>query len=153
LAPLGLAVVLGVQVAMGRVPYPEQALTAVLYLLWAVLIVQLGRVMAAEAGFPAVVATLAWFLLAGGLLSALAGLTQHYRWDAFSLLVAEKTSPAVYGNVRQPNHFATYLALGLASAGYLYASGRLPARVAILCVLLITLLVALTGSRSPWIYF
>src|SRR3989337_246267 len=43
LAPLGLAVVLAVQVALDRVPYAEQALTAGLYLLWAALMAVLGH--------------------------------------------------------------------------------------------------------------
>src|SRR5512134_1321367 len=43
LAPLALAVVVAVQVALGRVPYAEQGLTAGLYLAWAGLLLLLGH--------------------------------------------------------------------------------------------------------------
>src|SRR6185436_4164885 len=35
IAPLGLILVIGLQVALGRVNYPEQVVTATWYLLWA----------------------------------------------------------------------------------------------------------------------
>ena len=72
LAPLGLALVLGLQVMLGMVPYPEQALMAVLYLLWTALVMVLAFTLKRELGMTAVAAGLAWFVLAGGLLSALA---------------------------------------------------------------------------------
>src|SRR5262245_58569017 len=68
LLPPALALLIGLQAALGRVPYPEQAVTATLYLLWAFLLIVLARALARELGFARVVATLAWFLFAGGLL-------------------------------------------------------------------------------------
>ena len=50
LAPVGFAAVLGVQVALERALYPEQVLTAVLYLLWASLLMLLGSVLRRELG-------------------------------------------------------------------------------------------------------
>ncbi|MBF8253475.1 MAG: ABC transporter permease [Deltaproteobacteria bacterium] len=116
IAPVGLIVVLGVQAALGRMPYEEQALTATLYLLWASLLMVLGHTIRRELGMTPVATTLAWFLLAGGAISALVGLLQHYQISTpFDSLVGRKAALQVYGNLGQPNHFAAYLTLSLAS--------------------------------------
>ena len=153
LAPPALALLLGVQAALGRVPYPEQAVTASWYLLWASLLIALGRVLARELGMPLVARTLAWFLLAGGLLSAFAGYIQHYRvLPALEFLVMPKVFPRVYGNLGQPNHFAAYVTLALASLAYLHASGRMRAAWAAACAALLLPALSLSASRGPWLY-
>jgi len=153
LAPLGLVLLLGLQAALGRVPYPEQALTAALYLAWAALLVLLGHVLARDPGIPAVARTLAWFLLAGGLLGAIVGLVQHYEVPTpLGFLIARKSSRAVFGNLGQANHYAAYLALALASSAYLYGCRRLHGALAAACIALLLFMLALTGSRSVWLY-
>ncbi len=153
LAPPALALVIAVQAALGRVPYPEQAITAILFLLWAFLLIVLARVLMRELGARGIVTTLAWFLIAGGLLSALAGLIQHYRpIQLLDLLVTPKMSPRVYGNLAQPNHFAAYVTMALCSAGYLCASGRMRVMLAVLCAVVMLPVLVLSGSRSPWLY-
>ena len=153
LAPLGLILVLTLQVALGRVPYAAQALIAALYLLWASLMLMLGSRLGRELGLTAVADTVAWFALAGGMLSVAAGLIQHYEISMpMNFLVARQESAAVYGNVGQPNHYAAQLALALASIVYLFGRRRLGAVVVVLCVAAILLLMAFTGSRSPWLY-
>jgi O-antigen ligase len=153
LVPPALALLMGVQSALGRVPYPEQVVTATYYLLWASLLMLLARVLARELGMAAVATTLAWFLLVGGVLSALAGFIQHYHFfPALEILVTQKMSPRVYGNLGQPNHYAAYVTMGLCSVAYLYGSGRLRAAWAIACAALLLPALALSGSRSPWLY-
>ncbi|MDH3287700.1 MAG: Wzy polymerase domain-containing protein [Betaproteobacteria bacterium] len=153
-APLGLILVLGLQTALGRVPYAEQALIAALYLLWASLLLVLGRELGRELGLTAVADALAWFVLAGGLLSALAGLVQHYEISTpVDFLIARKGSAAVYGNLGQPNHYAAQLALALASVTYLYGRRQLGGLVAGGCIAVLLFMSALAGSRSPWLYF
>lgn len=153
LAPLGLILLLGLQVALERVPYPEQALTATLYLLWVALLIVLAHALRRELGLAVVAETLAWFVLAGGLLGALAGLLQHYQFSTpLDFLVARKGSAAVYGNLGQPNHYAAYMTLALASAIYLYGRGRLHGALAGACAALLLLMLGLSGSRSPWLY-
>jgi O-antigen ligase len=153
IAPVGLIVVLGLQAALGRMPYEEQALTATLYLLWASLLMVLGQVIRRELGMARVATTLAWFLLAGGLLNALIGLVQHYHVSTpFNFLVARKAWPMIYGNLGQPNHYAACVTLSLASAAYLYSRGSLQAARATACAALFLVVLALAGSRSPWLY-
>jgi len=153
LAPLALIVVLAAQVVLGRVPYPEQALTAGLYLLWAALLILLGHVLRRGLALAEIATTLAWFLLAGGALSALAGLAQHYNLASqVEFLVMRREWPKIYGNLGQPNHFAAYLSLSLASVAYLYARRRLHGAVTAGCTALILVVLALAASRSPWLY-
>jgi O-antigen ligase len=152
LAPIGLAIVVGVQAALGRAVYDELALTAALYLSWAALLVVLGRMLRNALGLERLVVALAWWSLAGGLLSALAGLLQHFQpFTAPVWLVSLKSRPEVYGNLGQANHFATYLAIALAALLYLYGRGlRTGAFVA--CAALLLPPLALSGSRSAWLY-
>ena len=134
-------------------PYPEQALTAVLYLMWALLMMQLGHVLGRTLGMVGVAETLAWCVLAGGAVSAVIGVLQHYAFSTpLDFMVGRKGGPAVYGNLGQPNHYAAHLTLALAGAGYLYGCGRLAGALAAPGAALLLLLMALSGSRSPWLY-
>jgi len=153
LAPLGLIIVLAIQVSLGRVSYPEQVLIASLYLLWASLLVMLGRRLGQELGLAAVADTLAWFLLGGGVLNALAGLVQHYEiFTPIDFLISRKGGPGVFGNLNQPNHYAAYLSFALASAAYLFSRRKLAGVAAGSCIALFLLMSAFAGSRSPWLY-
>jgi hypothetical protein len=58
----------------------------------------------------------------------------------------------VYGNIAQPNHFANYLALGLASLGLLLARGSIRSWQAALLVAPMLFVMVLSGSRSAWFY-
>jgi len=154
LAPLAFIAVVALQAALGRVPYVEQVLITTLYLLWASLLIVLGARLVQELGMVPVAETLAWFVLAGGMLSALAGLIQHYDVATpIGFLVTRKTSAAVFGNLAQANHFAAHISMALGSAVFLYGRKRLGAPLAIGCVTLLLLMAALAGSRSPWLYF
>jgi O-antigen ligase len=153
IAPVGLIVVLGLQAALGRMPYAEQALTATLYLLWASLLMVLAQVLRRELGMTPVATTLAWFLFAGGAISALVGLLQHFEVSTpFDSLVGRKAGLQVYGNLGQPNHFAAYLTLSLASTTYLFGCRRLHGALAAGSIALFLLLLAMAGSRSTWLY-
>jgi O-antigen ligase len=153
LAPLGLAAIVAVQVALGRVPYAEQGLTAGLYLAWAALMMLLGHALGRGLALDSIARTLAWFLLAGGLLQALIGLAQHYQVASpFDFLIARKSWQVIYGNLGQPNHYAASVTLSLASGAYLYGRGSLPAAPAGACAALFLVVLALAGSRSPWLY-
>ncbi len=153
LLPLGLMLLLMVQLLAGRIMHFDHLLLLTLYFLFAVLLIMLGRQLRVELGLPALATALAVFLLAGAELNALAGILQHYRWNTFlNPLITAKTGHAVYGNTAQPNHYASYIALGLVSLGLLYA--RLSMRVwqAALLAMPLLFVMVLSGSRSSWLY-
>jgi len=153
LLPVALLLLVVVQFVLGKVVYFGQMLLYTLYLMWAVLLIMLGGRLREVLGLPAVVTVLAVFLLLGAELSALIGLHQHFHWHSFlDRVVTAKISSAVYGNIAQPNHFADYLALGLASLGLLYARGVLRAWHAVLLALPVLFVLSLSGSRGSWIY-
>jgi len=152
LAPFGLAVLVLLQWLLGRVTYTEQALTAALYLLWMMTMMVLGGALRREIGIAGLAVALAWWLLAGGLLSAVVALLQRYQLHTFLDPLIAQWGSGVPGNVGQPNHLANYIALALASLAYLVAAGKLPRISALALAPLLLFVMALTGSRSAWLY-
>jgi O-antigen ligase len=151
--PLALLLLLLVQYGLGKIPYLGQMLLYALYLLWAALLVMLGARLRKEFGLPALVTALAVFLLVGAELNALLGILQHFRWHTFlDRVVTMKVGSAVFGNIAQPNHFANYIALGLASLGLLYARRTLRAWHVLLLALPLLFVLPLSGSRGSWFY-
>ena len=153
LAPLGLAALVLLQAALGRVPYAAQAFTATLYLVWAALLIMLGAVLRRELGMATVVSVMAWCVVIGGELSAAVGVLQYYNISTLlDSLVMPRVSAAILGNLAQPNHYANYTALALASVAYLFASGRMRGAVAVAATALLLFALGLSGSRSAWLY-
>ncbi len=153
LLPIGLMLLVLVQFALGKIAYLGQALLFSLYMLWAALLIMLGHRLREEFGLPMLATVLAAFLLLGAELNALVGVLQHYRWHTFlDALVTVKIASAVYGSVAQPNHFASYITLGLISIGLLYSRGKLRAWQVLLLATPLLFVLVLSGSRSPWLY-
>ena len=153
LLPLGLMLVVWVQFLLDRVTYYDQALLTSLYLLWAALLIMLGYRLREELGMPMLTTVLAACLLLGAELNALLGVLQHYRWHTFlDSVVTVKTSAAVYGNLAQPNHYANYIALGLASLGLLRMHWSMRTWLAALLALPLLFVLVLSGSRSAGLY-
>ena len=150
LAPAALATVVLLQLALGQVGHPANALLALGFLLWSALLA------IAAASARASRATLAWCLLAGSLANACFGLIQYAGLAAaLSAVLFPAPSMALYGivgNLAQANHFAAHLALGLAALAWLRANGRLGSRPAAALALLLLTALALSGSRTILLY-
>jgi O-antigen ligase len=152
-APLGLFAVMLLQMNLGMSAYYEIQIIALLYLIWAVLLVILGAVLRKEFGLTIISVVLAWSFLVGGELSATVAILQHFNIHSFlDSFIAAKNFAAVYGNVGQTNHFATHICLALASLVFLFAAARLPIWVLIPLALPLLLVLSLSGSRSSGIY-
>lgn len=134
--PVGLTAVVAVQGA-GVLP--------VVYFAWIGVAMALG----ASLGATVSIERLAVALVIGAELNALIGVLQYY--DVRTVLDAyinQRPSIGVYGNIGQRNHYATYLALGLASVAFL----PIRARYAMLLAAPILFALALSGSRSGVLY-
>ena len=150
---LGFAALILIQVLIGRFVFLQQNLLGILYLLWAVAMAALGWRLREIFGLERLVATLAGFVVAGALLSAVIGLAQW--WGIPSPLqpfMLAQLHGRIYANTGQPNHLADYICLGMAALIFLGASARL--RLPTVAVAAIPLLIVLvvSGSRSAWLY-
>lgn len=151
--PAALLGIVLLQWALGKAIYFDQVLLYTLYLLFAALLMLLGARLRDCFGMDKLALVLAIFLLVGAELSALIGVLQHYRWQTpLNAVVVAKISSSVFGNLAQPNHFANYIALGMASLGLLFQQNRLKARYVVLLAVPLLLVMTLSGSRSSWLY-
>lgn len=150
LLPIGLAGLLLIQMAAGLVAFPSQALIFALYLLWALLILILGRSLRQHIGLETLVSAFAVALLCGTLLAA-------------ALLAVQLANPQAGlgwifpfvkggGNLGQANHLANYLWLGVASSIYLHVQGKIGRASLAFCLLALLSGASLTGSRSVIVY-
>lgn len=151
--PLALIVIALLQMAMGKIAYFEQGLLYILYLLFAALLMMLGAWLRRSMGIAQLAAGLAIALLIGTELSAAIGVLQHFGWHTpFDAVVVRKMAAHVYGNVAQPNHYASYIALGLLSLGLLWQQQKLKLGYVVLLAIPLLFVLTLSGSRSSWFY-
>jgi hypothetical protein len=151
--PAMLIAVVLLQSALGKIAYFDQSLLYALYLLFAALLMMLGARLRDCLGLGALAPVLAVFLLVGAECSALVGVLQHYRWSTpLDPVVVMKVSSSVFGNLAQPNHFANYIALGLASLGLLLQLRKLKPGYAVALAVPLLFTMTLSGSRSSWLY-
>ena len=150
---LGFAMLMVLQIALGRAIYGQLNLLGALYVLWAAALAILANRLAQVFGAATFAAALAWFLVAGTVLSALIGLIQLFGVQTpLAPLVLPQLQGRIYANTGQPNHLASYLCLGLAAAGYLWSTRRLGLVLAMtVCAMLLAVL-ATSGSRAVWLY-
>lgn len=148
--PLVLATLLMGHGAFGWSPYFGQALIAALYLIWAAGLIVAARALTRACGFAALSTLIAASLAAGAVLSALVGIVQHFNVvTPINAWIARPVGAAIFGNLAQPNHFASHAVLGLFSIAYL-CSRR--AAWAIAGALPLLFVLGVSGSRSAWLY-
>ncbi len=150
LLPLGLIAILLLQLVAGLVFFPAQALIFALYLLWSLLLLTLGRSLRQEVDLDELATLFATAILAGTLLSALLVALQLGNARAPEAWVFRDARGSA--NLAQVNHLANYLWLGIASAIYLHAQGKIGKALFAACALLLIGAASFTGSRSILIY-
>lgn len=95
-------------------------------------------------------------LLLGGALNLLAGVVQYFEWEgAWGGLVftgSYNGANQVYGNLGQRNIFGEYVSLAVLSLFLVFAQRQFSLSLWSVCVLLVGLLLALSGSRSVLLY-
>jgi len=153
LSPLALALLVVIHGVFGWSPYLGSALTAALYLIWAALLIVAARALVRLHGPDAVLDTIAAAIASGALLSALIGCLQHLQMPSLlDRVVARTTSAAIFGNLAQPNHFASYTTLGLLALAYLHVRGRIALGALVLAALPMLFVLGLSGSRAAALY-
>lgn len=153
LLPLTLIMVAVLQITVGKIIYAEQGMLYILYLLFAAQMMLLGAWLRRDLGMDTVALVLAIALLIGAELSAGIGILQHFAVHSwFDSYIVRKIGPGLYGNIAQPNHYANYLSLGIASLGLLYQKRKLDMKFVVLFALPLLFVLTLSGSRTSWLY-
>ena len=150
--PLAFVLFLGVQSLLLPAVNQSSVLMAVLYLVWAAAIMLLGRQLRHIFGLEKTCDVLAGAILIGAVISALIALIQQVYPQGLGGLVSAKFMSQASAHLGQPNHLADYLALGLASLGYLILRFNLKTWLAVCSAVLLLLAMTLAGSRSAWLY-
>jgi O-antigen ligase len=151
--PLLLAVIVVVESLLLDLPYMEPVVVAAGYLVWAAGLAIAGTRLRDHLGAERAAVLIAWFIVVGAVLNALAALAQYCLMPGtLGPLVSNRLTAQVYGNLGQPNHLADQLTLGLASLLLLYALRRIRLDVATALCAIMLLALALSGSRSAWLY-
>lgn len=155
-----LAAVIGTQALAGRLAYPGQGWMAVLLLLGAALIASLGHSLSRQTAWLRVASAA---LLAQGLVQVTLGLVQFILWQSpalgqwfnahapwFYQYISFPGDGRIYGNLRQPNHYATAVALGFAGlAGW---APRLRPRTVWFFSVLLAWALVVSGSRTGTVH-
>lgn len=141
LLPLGLAIVIGMQMAISPLLVMASGQAGVLYLLWAALIMMAAHHAAQAFGLIKLADFIAWYLLAGGVWNALSELNHLNNSELFGV-----------GTIGQSNQLCDYLFLSCCSLLYLFARQLLGWRILIFCLLLLTAELGLASSRSGVLY-
>lgn len=151
LLPAVLIGILSLQAMLGLHAYVEVPLLGALYLTWAIVVMTVAASLNDRIGTERVVDTLAFWLLAGALADALAGLVGLAGMQS-SWLMPQYRAPILYGNLGQTNQFAHHLWLGVASALYLANRRRLPLPLLVAALAPLLPAAALSGSRAALLY-
>jgi len=144
-----LTLVMGLQLVLMDLVYPERSMFAMLYTAWSGLVImavanlrdrvsleQIG--LWVQAGF--------WF---AGFVVAMSGFVQFYGLDTvFGRIVTVETGRGMIGLVGQRNYFANVVACGVVSLACLWARGRLGTLAALLTGMPMLLALAMSSSRS-----
>ena len=153
LLPLGLVLIALLQMALGDIAYVAQGKLFILYLLFAALLMVVGASLRERVGLTCVASTVAIFALVAAELNAALGFIQHFHWHTpLDSVIVSKAAVSLYGNLAQPNHYANFLALGLAALGLLYQQGKLKLLYVLPLLAPLLFVLTLSGSRSSWLY-
>lgn len=154
LLPLVFCAAAVIQVALRQVTFVEQALLYTAMLLWAALMMMLGRHVRERFGLERVVDLLAATLLAGALANAIIAMLQWQGGTAFDVpwIFPREPGHPPYGNIGQGNHLNHHMWLGVVSAIYLHFRGRVSFRLLWAALAPLLLAATLTASRSVFLY-
>lgn len=151
--PIALMALVLLQIVLGKFVYVSSALMILALLLWMACVLLSCRVLIQQDPHMRVELVFAKCLLWGAGLNAFLGLLQTWGVAAYlSTWVNQVESGGVYGNLAQQNHYASYLACGLAAALSLFRQKRMGGIAVMAWCTLLMLGLLLSGSRSFILY-
>jgi hypothetical protein len=141
LLPIGLMLVLVLQVGLGLMSYWQQHAVIALCLLWVLLMMFLATQLRREFSLTTMIPVLAWSIFIAGVVLAVITVTRPI---SVSLGFIEASS--------QSTLIASYLALSLASLFFLLHSKRVTSSVAMIIGTLLLLALVVTHQNLSWVY-
>lgn len=133
--------------------YTAQALLPALYLGWAAVLIVVAGWLRQRLTVEIALGVISWFLLVGGILQSLAGLSQYLGLDGvLAGWVTLKQTISINGNIAQANNFATHVTLAALALIYLQAQRRIPLGLALPVLAIFAIVLTLASSRSVWLY-
>jgi O-antigen ligase len=140
------------QFGLGRLVFPQIGLLYAIYLIWAGLLMVLGRHLAETIGLARLADVLALAMALGALIGAAVALLQWFGIADRVPWVFPSLGHGILANLGQANHHAHYSWLGIASLFYLRGRAYLSRGVLWLLLLSIGFGSVLSGSRSVFLY-
>ncbi len=150
--PAVLLLTLLIQFMLGRVAFPQVGLLYAVYLLWAGMLMVLGRHLAETIGLARLADVLAAAIALGAVIGALVALAQWLGVADRMPWIFRNPFTAISANLGQANHHAHFSWLGIASAFYLRGRHYLSRPLLWLLILLLGFGSVLSGSRSLFPY-
>lgn len=152
--PLALLTVVLLQAVGGQFAYLSSAVMVMAILLWVGCVMFAASVMVQLSSAASLLCYLAKWLMFAAVLNALFGVLQSLGAAPYlpGLVIESQPGSGVWGNLAQQNHFASYLACGLAATLYLHQQRQLPRYSVGLIVGVLLLGLLLSGSRSVIFY-
>jgi O-antigen ligase len=150
--PAVLLAMLLLQFALGRLAFAQIGLLHALYLLWAGLLMVLGRHLANTIGLATLADALSLGLVVGGLIAASAAVVQWLDIANSVPWVFPRFGGVIQANVGQSNHHALHSFLAIASLFHLRAGVRLSRPLFWLLLTAIAFGAVLGSSRSVFLY-
>lgn len=147
------ALVLLVRSLTGEPAYPQSPALWAIYVAFAATLVVLGSDLSASFGVERTCDVLAAFLLTGALINAIAGVLQVVGIPRpIDEYFAYLNGTRAIGNIGQPNLYANYLGLGVASLTYLFAREKIRHSLCVAAATLLLTGIGLAASRASTIY-
>lgn len=150
--PALLLATLLLQFAFGRLVFPQIGLLYAVYLLWAGLLLMLGRHLAETIGLARLADLLATAIVVGAVMGAVVALAQWFGVAHQVPWIFSNPGGTVSANLGQANHYAHYSWLGITSLFYLRGRGYLSRPIWWWLILLTAFGTVLSGSRSVFLY-
>lgn len=140
------------QFVLGRLAFPQIGLLYAIYLLWAGMLMVLGRHLADTIGLARLADLLAVAIALGAMIGAIVALAQWFGVTARVPWIFSNPGGTISANLGQANHYAHYSWLGIASLFYLRGRGYASRPLLWLLILLTAFGTVLSGSRSVFLY-
>jgi O-antigen ligase len=149
--PVGMLVVMALQYAVLDIAYWQHYLLVAQYFVFAALMMLLGSMLKQAIGFERTIQGIAWAILTSGLINCVIITLDLLGIHADGLVMDTKGGGAI-ANIGQQNHLAVLLAFALSSSIYLFIKQKLNSVIAWLFFIIFISGLALTTSRSTWLY-